>query len=101
MFYSRRPYDTGAAPLLGPTATTDGHAGEAAWYRANLGTLAGEEITLRRGSNQDGRMAPNIGHHLLAYGTRHVEGPWHGGHFLTSRLENPNALDAVLRGVKA
>ncbi len=58
MFYSREPYDTGVPPRFGPTATTDGHAGEAAWYRANLGGLAGEEITLRRGSNQDDSAAP-------------------------------------------
>ena len=102
IFYSRKPYDTAARPPVGPTASAaDGAAGEGGWYRANLGALAGEEITLRRGSNQDGKMAPNIGHHLLAYGTRHFEGPWHGGLFLTSRLENPNTLDAVLRGVKA
>lgn len=101
IFYSREPYDTGVAPHFGPTATTDGGAGEAAWYRANLGRLAGEEITLRRGSNQDAKAAPNIGHHLLAYGTRHFEGPWHGGLFLTSRLENPNTLEAVLAGMKA
>jgi hypothetical protein len=101
IFYSRRPYDAGVPPRFGPTATTDGHAGEAAWYRANLGRLAGEEITLRRGSNQDGSPAPNLGHHLLAYATRHFEGPWHGGLFLVSRLENPNTLAAVLAGTKA
>ena len=101
IFYSREPYDTGVPPRFGPTATTDGHAGEAAWYRANLGRLAGEEITLRRGSNQDHSAAPNLGHHLLAYDTRHFEGPWHGGLFLTSRLENPNTLEAVLEGMKA
>jgi hypothetical protein len=101
IFYSREPYDAGVAPRAGPTATTDGGAGEAAWYRANLGHLAGEEVTLRRGSNQAGKFAPNLGHHLLAYDTRHVEGPWHGGLFLTSRLENPNTLGAVLAGMKA
>lgn len=101
MFYSREPYDAGVPPRFGPTAPTDGHAGEAAWYRANLGRLAGEEITLRRGSNQAGSAAPNLGHHLLAYDTRHFEGPWHGGLFLTSRLENPNTLEAVLAGMKA
>jgi hypothetical protein len=102
IFYSTRPYDTGTAPRAGPTATlADGHAAEAAWYRANLGRLAGEEITLRRGSNQDDSAVPNLGHHLLAYGTRHFEGPWHGGLFLTSRLENPNTLEAVLAGTKA
>ncbi len=101
LFYSREPYDAGVAPRFGPTASTDGHAGEAAWYRANLGRLAGEEITLRRGSNQDGSLAPNLGHHLLAYGTRHFEGTWHGGRFLTSRLENPNTLETVLAGMKS
>ncbi len=102
MFYSARPYDTGTAPGFGPTsALADGHAAEADWYRTNLGRLAGEEITLRRGSNQDGSVSPNIGHHLLAYDTRHFEGPWHGGLFLTSRLENPNTLAAVLAGMKA
>ncbi len=101
IFYSRQPFDTGVPPRFGPTATTDGHAGEAAWYRANLGRLAGEEVTLRRGSNQDNSLAPNLGHHLLAYDTRHFEGPWHGGLFLTSGLENPNALEAVLAGMKA
>ena len=102
IFYSTRPYDTGTAPRAGPTAgLTDGHAAEAAWYRANLGRLAGEEIALRRGSNQDGSVAPNLGYHLLAYGTRHFEGPWHGGLFLTSRLENPNTLESVLTGMKA
>ena len=102
IFYSDRPYDTGSAPRAGPTAAlADGHAAEAAWYRGNLGRLAGEEITLRRGSNQDGSVAPNLGHHLLAYDTRHFEGPWHGGRFLTSRLENPNTLEAVLAGMKA
>jgi hypothetical protein len=101
IFYSRKPHDAGVPPRFGPTATTDGHAGEAAWYRMNLGRLAGEEITLRRGSNQDHSVAPNLGHHLLAYDTRHFEGPWHGGLFLTSRLENPNTLSAVLAGMKA
>ncbi len=101
IFYSREPYDTGTAPRAGPTATTDGHAGEAAWYRAHLGRLAGEEITLRSGSNQAGRAAPNLGHHLLAYDTRHFEGPWHGGRFLTSTLDNPNTLESVLAGMKA
>lgn len=101
MFYSRDPYDTGAAPSFGPTATTDGHAGEAAWYRANLGRLAGEEITLRRGSNQDGSVRPNLGHHLLAYDAPHVEGTWHGGRFLISSLENPNTLESVLARMKA
>jgi hypothetical protein len=101
IFYSRPPYDAGVPPRSGPTATTDGHAGEAAWYRANLGRLAGEEITLRRGSNQDNSLRLNLGHHLLAYDTRHFEGPWHGGLFLTSRLENPNTLEAVLAGMKA
>lgn len=102
IFYSARPYDTGAAPRAGPTAAlANGHAAEAAWYRENLGRLAGEEITLRRGSNQDGSVAPNLGHHLLAYGAPHFEGPWHGGLFLTSRLENPNTLESVLAGVKA
>jgi hypothetical protein len=100
VFYSRGPYEAGVPPRSGPTATTDGHAGEAAWYRASLGRLAGEEITLRRGSNQDGSVAPNLGHHLLPYDTRHFEGPWHGGFFLTSRLENPNTLEAVLAGMK-
>ncbi len=101
VFYSSRPFDAGVRPGAGPTATVaDGHAAEAAWYRANLGQLAGEEITLRRGSNQDGSLAPNLGHHLLAYGTRHFEGPWHGGLFLTSRVENPNSLEAVLAGVR-
>ncbi|MGE5177934.1 MAG: hypothetical protein ACM3PF_02450 [Bacteroidota bacterium] len=101
IFYSRKPYDTGVAPRFGPTSGTDGQAGEAAWYRAHLGRLAGEEITLRRGSNQAGSATPNIGHHLLAYGTRHFEGPWHGGLFLTSGLENPNTLESVLAGVKS
>lgn len=101
IFYSREPYDAGVPPRFGPTATTDGHAGEATWYRTNLGHLAGEEISLRRGSNQDNSVAPNLGHHLLAYDTRHFEGPWHGGLFLTSRLENPNTLEAVLAGMKA
>ncbi len=102
IFYSSRPYDTGAAPRAGPTAgLADGHAAEAAWYRENLGRLADEEIGLRRGSNQDNSIRPNLGHHLLAYGTRHFEGPWHGGLFLTSRLENPNTLEAVLAGTKA
>lgn len=101
IFYSREPYDSGAPPRFGPTATTDGAAGEGAWYRENLGRLAGEEITLRRGSKQDGSLRPNIGHHLLAYGTRHFEGPWHGGLFATSRTENPNTLLAVLGGMKA
>jgi hypothetical protein len=101
IFYSREPYDAGVPPRFGPSATTDGHAGEAAWYRTNLGHLAGEEITLRRGSNQDDSVTPNLGHHLLAYDTRHFEGPWHGGLFLTSRLENPNTLEAVLGGMKA
>jgi hypothetical protein len=101
IFYSREPYDAGVPPRFGPTATTDGHAGEAVWYRTNLGHLAGEEITLRRGSNQDNSVSPNLGHHLLAYDTRHFEGPWHGGLFLTSRLENPNTLAAVLAGMKA
>ena len=101
IFYSCEPYDTGVPPRFGPTATTDGHAGEAVWYRTNLGRLAGEEITLRRGSNQDDSAAPNLGHHLLAYDTRHFEGPWHGGLFLTSRLENPNTLAAVMAGMKA
>jgi hypothetical protein len=101
IFYSREPYDTGVAPRFGPTAGTDGHAGEAAWYRGELGRLAGEEITLRRGTNQAGSTNPNIGHHLLAYGTRHFEGPWHGGLFLTSGLENPNTLEAVLAVMKA
>ncbi len=101
IFYSARPHDTGSAPRAGPTAAlADGHAAEAAWYRENLGRLAGEEITLRRGSNQDGSVAPNLGHHLLAYGTRHFEGPWHGGLFLTSRLENPNTLETVMAGMK-
>lgn len=101
MFYSGKPYDTGVAPGFGPTAGTDGHAGEAAWYRAHLGRLAGEEITLRRGSNQDWSVRPNIGHHLLAYATRHFEGPWHGGQFLTSLRENPNTVETVLAGMKA
>jgi len=102
IFYSTRPYDTGVLPGAGPTSTlADGHAAEAAWYRANLGRLAGEEISLRRGSNQDDSIQPNIGHHLLAYGTRHFEGPWHGGLFLTSGLENPNTLESVLAGMKA
>jgi hypothetical protein len=101
IFYSREPYDTGVSPRFGPTATTDGHAGEAAWYRTNLGRLAGEEITLRRGSTQDDSAAPNLGHHLLAYDTRHFEGPWHGGLFLNSRLENPNTLAVVMAGMKA
>ena len=101
LFYSREPYDTGVAPRFGPTAGTDGHAGEAAWYRAHLGRLAGEEITLRRGSNQDDSPTPNLGHHLLVYGAPHVEGPWHGGLFLTSRLENPNTLEAVLSAMKS
>ena len=101
MFYSREPYDTGVAPRFGPTAATDGHAGEAAWYRAQLGRLAGEEITLRRGSNQDDSARPNLGHHLLAYGARHFEGPWHGGQVLTSLLENPNTLESVLATIKA
>jgi len=101
IFYSRDPYDAGVAPRFGPTAPTDGHAGEAAWYRAHLGRLAGEEITLRRGSRQDGSARPNLGHHLLAYDTRHFEGPWHGGHFLTSLIENPNTLQSVLAGMKA
>jgi hypothetical protein len=101
IFYSTKPYDTGSAPRSGPTAGTDGHAGEAAWYRTHLGRLAGEEITLRRGSNQAGSSAPNIGHHLLAYDTRHFEGPWHGGLFLTSGLENPNTLESVLSEMKA
>lgn len=100
IFHSRGPYDPGVAPRFGPTAPTDGHAGEAAWYRTHLGRLTGEEITLRRGSNQDNSLRPNIGHHLLAYGTRHFEGPWHGGLFLTSGLENPNTLEAVLGGMK-
>lgn len=102
IFYSARPYDTGTAPGFGPTATAaNGHAAEAGWYRTNLGHLAGEEITLRRGSNQDNSAAPNLGHHLLAYDTRHFEGPWHGGLFLISRLENPNTLEVVLAGMKA
>jgi hypothetical protein len=101
MFYSREPYDTGVAPLFGPTAATDGHAGEAAWYRAHLGRLAGEEISLRRGSNQDRSASLNLGHHLLAYGAPHFEGPWHGGLFLSSLLENPNTLESVLAGIKA
>jgi hypothetical protein len=101
MFYSREPYDAGVPPRCGPTSMTDGHAGEAAWYRSNLGRMAGTEITLRRGSNQDGSAAPNLGHHLLAYDTRLFEGPWHGGLFLTSQLENPNTLEAVLTGMKA
>ena len=101
IFYSRAPYDAGVAPRFGPTADTDGHAGEAAWHREHLGRLAGEEITLRRGSNQDDAPALNLGHHLLAYGAPHFEGTWHGGLFLTSRLENPNPLEAVLRGMKA
>lgn len=101
VFYSDRPYETGSAPGAGPTAAlADGHAAEAAWYRENLGRLAGEEITLRRGSNQDGSAA-NLGHHLLAYDTRHFEGPWHGGRFLGLSLENPNTLEAVLAGTKA
>jgi hypothetical protein len=94
IFYPRPPYDAGMPPRSGPTATTDGHAGEAAWYRANLGRLAGEEITLWRGSNQDHSVHLNLGHHLLAYDKRHFEGPWHGGLFLTSRLENPR-IDLV------
>jgi hypothetical protein len=101
VFYSGAPFDAGTAPRAGPTSATDGRAGEGAWYRSRFGALAGEEITLRRGSRQDGSMRPNIGHHLLAYGTRHFEGPWHGGLFLTSRLENPNTLEAVLAGMKA
>ena len=102
MFYSARPYDTGTVPGFGPTSTAaNGDAAEAAWYRTNLGRLAGEEITLRRGSNQDYSAAPNLGHHLLAYDTRHFEGPWHGGLFLTSQLENPNTLAVVLAGMKA
>ena len=100
VFYSRAPYDAGTPPRFGPTAATDGHAGEAAWYRGHLGRLAGEEITLRSGSNQ-GPTTPNLGHHLLAYDTRHFEGPWHGGRFLTSRLENPNTIEAVMAGMKA
>ena len=101
IFYSREPFDSGDPPRFGPTATTDGDAGEGAWYRANLGRLAGEEVTLRRGSRQDNSVRPNIGHHLLAYGTRHFEGPWHGGLFATSRTENPNTLEALLAGMKA
>ena len=102
MFYSGRPYDTGTVPGVGPTsAVADGQAAEADWYRMNLGRLAGEEVTLRRGPNQDAAVSPNLGHHLLAYDTRHFEGPWHGGLFLTSRLENPNTLAAVLAGMKA
>ena len=102
IFYSARPYDTGAAPGFGPTSmAANGHAAEAIWYRTNLGRLAGEEITLRRGSNQDNSITPNLGHHLLAYDTRHFEGPWNGGLFLTSRLDNPNTLEAVLTGMKA
>lgn len=101
VFHSSKPYDTGAAPGFGPTATTDGHAGEAIWYRTHLGRLAGEEITLRRGSRQNWSASPNLGHHLLAYATRHFEGPWHGGQFLTSWLENPNTVATVLSGMKA
>ncbi len=101
VFYSTRPFEVGTPPREGPTSATDGAAGEAAWYREHLGRLAGEEVTLRRGSNQDGSPRPNIGHHLLVYGGPHFEGPWHGGYFLTSRLENPNTLEHVLAGLKA
>jgi hypothetical protein len=102
VFYSTRPYEAGDAPRAGPTAgLANGDAAEAAWFRENLGQLAGEEITLRRGSLQDGSIQPNLGHHLLSYDTRHFEGPWHGGLFLTSRLENPNTLTFVLQGARA
>jgi len=101
VFYSGPPYDAGSAPGAGPTAGTDGRGGEAAWYRRNLGRLAGEEVTLRRGSNQDGSPALNLGHHLLLFGGPHLEGPWHGGLVLTSRLENPNTLDRVFEGIAA
>ena len=102
IFYSGHPYDTGTVPGFGPTSTAaDGAAAEALWYRTHLGRLAGEEITLRRSRSQAGSASMNLGHHLLAYDTRHFEGTWHGGLFLTSRLENPNTVAAVLAGMKA
>lgn len=86
-------------PLFGPTSGTSGASDEGAWYRTNLGLLAGEEVALASGPNQAG-LDRNEGHHFLAYGTAHIEGPWHGGGFLGSDTANPNTLDAVLRTMK-
>ncbi len=97
-FYSKGSYDSGTAPLYGPTAGTNGHIGEANWYRNNLGYLAGEEITLESGTNQTAGLgtALNRGHHFLAYDTQHFEGPWHGGEFLSIGVANPNTMMYVL-----
>ncbi len=107
VFYSARPNDSGTTPSYGPTGATEIFfpGGEAGWYRATLGKLAGEEVCLATGSNQP---TPDLrlGHHFLAYDTQHFEGPWHGGAYRPFRLAptgvaNMNTMQAVLTAMRA
>lgn len=92
VFYSDEPHDAGTAPERGPTRFLDGGERERNWYRSRLGALAGEEVALE---SVDQTLP--LGHHFLAYDTRHVEGPWHGGLLFEP---NPNHMVLVLEEMK-